>query len=408
MRMLDGMQSFKPVEEQPRDPQSFSLVYGDRFDFDNGGQFGFIAAFQRGENDEVNAFGEENRLTEPSRSWVEESYTREVDWSVYLGAGYKLGENHELSANYFRKRIASDTVRHGTNFEVQGDAVFGTLGKNEEVVRRYGASAIYSKEFWSIDPVIRDTEIIQLRGTHRNDMGTSLSWGVTDSLARESRPHSSNFQTGYLDFADPRIAAEAANNPSVIYDPSLGQRATMLYSSIVNDGIGSLDSARETQFIDESGLEASLDIVQNFYFSDKEEDGPRLELAFGGSRLRKEREQAGRIYLLRTSSWERWIQRNPPSWWTNSAAIAPFPPALRSTARGCSTEARCRKVMSISRNTSPRIPTRSSTTTMVMQASAPASFRAPVPVRRRRGSSRQTRPTISTARASRCAMSIRI
>ena len=162
MRMLDGMQSFKPVEEQPRDPQSFSLVYGDRFDFDNGGQFGFIAAFQRGENDEVNAFGEENRLTEPSRSWVEESYTREVDWSIYLGAGYKLGENHELSANYFRKRIASDTVRHGTNFEVQGDAVFGTLGKNEEVVRRYGASAIYSKEFWSIDPVIRDTEIIQI------------------------------------------------------------------------------------------------------------------------------------------------------------------------------------------------------------------------------------------------------
>ena len=55
-------------------------------------------------------------------------------------------------------------------------------------------------------------------------MGTSLSWGVTDSLARESRPHSSNFQTGYLDFADPRIAAEAANNPSVIYNPSLGQR----------------------------------------------------------------------------------------------------------------------------------------------------------------------------------------
>jgi hypothetical protein len=326
MRRLDGLQSFKPVEETPRDPQSFSLVYGDRFDFDNGGQFGFIAAFQRGENDEVNGYGPENRLTEPSRSWIEESYTREVDWSVYLGAGYKLGENHEISANYFHKRIASDTVRHGTNFEIEGDAVFGTLGKNEDIIRRYGASAIYSKEFWSIDPVIRDTEIIQLRGTHRNDMGTSLSWGVTDSRARESRPHSTNFQTGYLDFADPRVAAQAATNPSVIYNPELGQRSTLLYSSIVNDGIGTLDSARETQFIDDSGLEASLDIVQNFYFTDEEEDGPRLELAFGGSRLRKEREQAGRIYLLRTSSWERWIQRNPPSWWTNSAAIAPFSP----------------------------------------------------------------------------------
>ena len=56
-----------------------------------------------------------------------------------------------------------------------------------------------------------------------------------------------------------------------------------------------------------------------------------------------------------------------------------FRRALRSTARGCSTEARCRKVMSISPNTSRRIPTRSSIITMVMPASAPASFRARVP-----------------------------
>lgn len=326
MRALDGLQSYMPVEVKPRDAESYSLVYGDRYDLDNGGQFGFIAAFQHGENDETNAFGEENRLTEPSRSWNEESYTRELDWSVYLGAGYKIGENHEFSANYFKKRIVSDNVRHGTNFEVEGDAVFGTIGNNDEIVRRYGASAIYSKEFWSIDPVIRDTEIMQLRGTHRNDNGTSLSWGITDSQARESRPHSSNFQTGYLDFADPRIAEQAATNPSVIYNPDLGQRSVLLYSSIVNDGNGSLDSSRETQFIDDSSLEASLDIVQNLYFSDKEEDGPRLELALGTSRLSKEREQAGRIYLLRTQSWERWIQRNPPAWWTNNAAITPFSP----------------------------------------------------------------------------------
>lgn len=326
LRALDGLQSYMPVEVKPRDAESFSLVYGDRYDLDNGREFGFIAAFQHGENDETNAFGEENRLTEPSRSWNEESYTRELDWSVYLGAGYKLGENHEISANYFKKRIVSDNIRHGTNFEVDGDAVFGTIGNNDEILRRYGASAIYSKEFWTIDPVIRDTEIMQLRGTHRNGMGTSLSWGITDSTARESRPHSSNFQTGYLDFADPRIAEQAAINPSVIYNPDLGQRSVLLYSSIANDGNGTLDSSRETQFIEDSGLETSLDLVQSLYFSDMEEDGPRLELALGASRLRKEREQSGRIYLLRTQSWERWIQRNPPAWWTNAAAIAPFSP----------------------------------------------------------------------------------
>jgi len=326
MRSLDSSQSFKPIEVEPRPPESFSLVYGDRFQYDNGSEFGFIGAFQRGESDEVNPYGEENRLTEPARSWTEESYTREVDWSVYLGAGYKAGENHEFAANYFRKRIASDNITHGVDYEVQGDPVFGTLAKNEETIKRYGASAVYRKEFWTIDPVIRDTELLQLRGKHKNDSGTALSWGVTDSLARESRPHSSNFQNGILDFTDPLVAAEAAKNSEIIFNPALGKRSVLQYSTFGADGNGSLDSSRETQAIEENGFEVSLDLTQNFYFTDEKEEGRRLELSLGGSHLRKEREQSGRIYLLRTSSWERWVQRNPPAWWTNSGAVAPYSP----------------------------------------------------------------------------------
>ena len=325
-RALHNSQSFLPKVVKPEEAESFSLVYGDRVQFENGGEFGFMTAFQHGTSDEVNAAGQENRLTAPARSWIEESYAREVDWSLYASAGYKPNENHEFNATYFRKRIATDEITHGTDFEIAGSDVYGAFAKNDAVLQRYGASAIYKKEFWTIDPIIRDTEVIQFGGQHKNDVGTRLGWSITKSQARESRPHTSTFQNGILDFADPRIAAEAANNPDFVYNPSLGQISTIEYQTFVNDGNGSQDSSRETQFIEEDSFETSLDLGQSIYFSEDKEDGPRLEFAFGGSKLTKDREQQGRVYLLRTASWERWVARNTPAWWPSDGSIAPFSP----------------------------------------------------------------------------------
>lgn len=325
-RTLHDSQSFMPKESKPEEPEKFSLVYGDRFKFDNGNELGFISAFQHSTSDEVNAPGEENRLTAPAQSWTEESYNREVDWSLYLGGGFKVGENHELSAVYFKKHIVSDKITHGTDYTREGDPVFGELANNSAALARYGASAAYKKEFWTIDPVIRDTDLKQISGKHRNDIGTELSWNVTKAASLESRPHSSTFQNGILDFTDPLVAAAAANNPEFIFNPALSKVSVINYQTYANDGNGTLDSSRETQFIEENSLEASANITQNFYFSEDEEKGPRLELSAGGSQLTKEREQAGRIYLLRTASWERWIARNPPSWWTSNSMIAPFSP----------------------------------------------------------------------------------
>ncbi|QJE95396.1 TonB-dependent receptor [Luteolibacter luteus] len=325
-RALHESQSFMPKVVKPEEGENFSLVYGDRIALENGGELGFVTSFQHGKQDEVNDAGPENRLTAPARSWTEESYAREVDWSIYASVGYRPNEDHEFTATYFRKRIATDEITHGTDYQVSGSDVYGAFAKNDAVIERYGASAVYNKEFWTIDPIIRDTEVIQLGGAHKNDIGTKLGWSLTKSLARESRPHSSTFQTGQLDFTDPRIAAEAANNPSFIYNPSLGKISTIEYQTFVNDGNGSQDSSRETQSIDEDSLEASLDLTQSIYFSDDEEDGPRLDLSFGGSKLTKDREQEGRVYLLRTASWERWVARNPPSWWPSDGSIAPFSP----------------------------------------------------------------------------------
>ena len=325
-RALHGSQSFMPRVEKPEEGHNMSFVYGDRIELESGGEVGFVAAFQRGQHDEVNAAGQENRLTSPARSWTEESYAREVDWSLYASAGYRPNEDHEFTATYFRKRIATDEITHGTDFQIAGSDVFGNFAKNDVMIERYGASAVYNKEFWTIDPIIRDTEILQFSGAHKNDIGTKIGWALTKSQARESRPHSSTFQNGQLDFTDPEIAARAALDPSIIYNPSLGKISTIEYQTFVNDGNGSLDSSRETQFIEENSLEASLDLVQSLYFSDDKEDGPRLDLSVGGSKVTKDREQQGRIYLLKTASWERWIQRNPPSWWPSDGSIAPFSP----------------------------------------------------------------------------------
>ena len=326
VRRLHQSQSFMPVAVKPEEAESFSLVYGDRIELEGGGEIGFMTAFQRSSSDDVNPVGPENRLTSPARSWVEESYAREVDWSVYVGAGYRPNEDHEFNATYFRKQISTDEISHGTDFQIQGSDVYGAFARNDAVLARYGASAVYNKEFWTIDPIVRDTEIIQFGGRHKNDIGTKLAWNITSSTASESRPHSSTFQNGILDFTDPRIAAEAANNPEFVYNPSLGQISTIEYQTFVNDGNGSQDSSRSTQLIDENSFETSLDLTQSIYFSEDKEDGPRLDFSFGGSSLNKDREQQGRVYLLKTASWERWVARQTPAWWPSDGTIAPFSP----------------------------------------------------------------------------------
>jgi TonB-dependent receptor len=324
VKKLHASQSFMPKVVKPEEETSFSLVYGDKVKLENGGEVGFMASFQHETGDKVNEMGPENRLVSPSRSWEQESYSRYVDWSAYLSGGYKANENHAFNFTYFRKRSASDDITHGKGFEVDGSDVYGAFAKNDAVIQRYGASAIYKKEFYTIDPVIRDTEIMQIGGEHKTDFGTKLDWSLTNSTARESRPHTSTFQTGILDFADPRIQAEAANNPSFIYNPTLGQISTLEYQTFVNDGNGSQDSSRETQLTEENALEGSINLVQSIYFSDDHDKGPRLDLAVGGSKLTKEREQKGRVYLLKTASWERWVTRNIPAWWPTDGSIPPF------------------------------------------------------------------------------------
>lgn len=326
VRSLEASQSWLPKVEKPEAPQSFSLVYGDRFEIADGVTAGFIAAFQHATSDQVNPYGAEARLTSPARSWIEESYAREVDWSAYLGGGVRIGEKHEISLTYFKKHIATDNITHGTDFTVDGDR-FGDFANNANMIARYGASAIQKREFWTIDPVIRETEIMQIGGRHANDIGTTLTWRLTDSNASESRPHTSTFNTSLLDFTDPLVAAEAARNADFIYNPSLGRIATIEHDFVSSAAIAELNSFRETQLIDEESTEMSGEIRQVIALTDEGEKGRRFEFSFGGNDIKKTRIQSGRVYQLRFDDWENATNRNPPAWWNNQPGIEPFSPA---------------------------------------------------------------------------------
>lgn len=325
VRELEASQSWLPKETKPEAPQSFSLVYGDRLEISDGVTAGFIAAFQHATSDQVNEFGDEARLTAPARYWTEESYAREVDWSFYLGGGIQIGENHELSFTWFDKHIATDNITHGTDFTVEGER-FGGFGNNANIIGRYGASAVYKREFWTIEPVTRDTEIAQVGGKHSNDIGTTLTWRLTDSLARESRPHTSTFNTSLLDFTDPLVAAEAARNPGFTYNPSLGKIATIEHDRFSGEAIRELNSVRETQAIEEEANEISAEIKQIIALGEDGVEGRRFEFSVGANDLNKTRTQQGRIYFLRNDDWENAPNRNPPAWWTGEPGIAPFSP----------------------------------------------------------------------------------
>ena len=218
--------------------------------------------------------------------------------------------------------IATDNIKHGTDFTIEGDGVFGAFAKNDATIstlRRLGGLQEGVLDHRSGHSRYRDR--CSSPDNTRTTIGTSLSWGLTQSTAREARPHTSTFQNGQLDFTDPLIAAEAALDPDFVYNPSLGRVSTIQYQTFVNDGIGSLDSSRKPQFIEETATEASLDLQQSIYLTDDKEDGPRIDLSVGASNIDKEREQQGRVYLLRTASWERWVARNPPAWWTSNSGI---------------------------------------------------------------------------------------
>lgn len=352
-RLLDGT-DFIPKRSSPRPSKKFGLSYGDVFDLRGDARLGVIASFSRKSEDRMQL----NRVrSRPGieRSWVQDDYTSTVDWGMFLSTQLEINERNSIRAIYFRKHVAEDNYSlqrdisdqtNGINFGIQATSVvkngLPAIPGVRPAIPGYGADAYYNGEAWQTDTTIRDLQLFQLTGDHTLwEDGLNVKWGYTKNQSTESRPHSTSFRYGVLDFTDPRlipgdpfvvaannlnttyslgltnptfdeaadalrelglrrveriIAAELINaqNNQPVYDPSLGQVNTLGNTEYTGDSPGQLVSEILNQKIQEDTIEKFIDLEMPFYIGDDAE----LRLMTGFRKSEKNRGSRGQAYRI--------------------------------------------------------------------------------------------------------------
>lgn len=251
-RKLDESQNFLPKESDSQLNYSQSFAYGDVFELPHQMKLGVMTAFSRGTLDTFNTTPVNNQV----RSFLRDEYSRSAEWTAYLSAALQINENHTLQATYFNKHIAQDDIFHTTQiFDDEENLNYGVHVQNSNANPQnvYGPDYIYYGAAWDISPLERDLQIYQFKGSHRMDEhGPHLDWAITRSSAVESRPHSTHFEYGVLDFSSAALANQIAaankilNENAVILAGELGLANPQSYTwetieqPLVDLGLGSL------------------------------------------------------------------------------------------------------------------------------------------------------------------------
>lgn len=251
-RKLDESQNFLPKESDSQLNYSQSFAYGDVFELPHQMKLGVMTAFSRGTLDTFNTTPVNNQV----RSFLRDEYSRSAEWTAYLSAALQINENHTLQATYFNKHIAQDDIFHTTRiFDDEENLNYGVHVQNSNANPQnvYGPDYIYYGAAWDISPLERDLQIYQFKGSHRMDEhGPHLDWAITRSSAVESRPHSTHFEYGVLDFSSAALATQIAaankilNENAVILAGELGLANPQSYTwetieqPLVDLGLGSL------------------------------------------------------------------------------------------------------------------------------------------------------------------------
>lgn len=205
-RALHESQDLKPKEAKSDLGYSHTLTYGETFEFNEDVRLGFITALSQSSGDDSNS----SPVTNPNRTYFTDKYKRSAEWAIFSSAALELTENHQFQATYFNKHIAEDyTQKNSRIIEDTENLNYGYHLKNKSADinsgNDYGADAIYFGQSWDIETIIRDLEILQLKGTHKLTdsgimRGVTFDWALTNSDSLEDRPHSSHFEFGQLDF----------------------------------------------------------------------------------------------------------------------------------------------------------------------------------------------------------------
>ena len=298
-----------PKKRSPKEEQNYAFTLGDRYKFNNGVEVGGVLAFTREAGDQVQEnvqvgrginYGSDSKPGSDGRpdskdyvvrTQTEDQYTEYLNWGLLLGAGIKVGENHEIGFTGFRNTSAEDEVALGRNIKTIGGSFPEYLSSDSNP---FGAGAYTYQAFDSINPLFRELETLQLDGTHKfgqDDRQFRLDWMAARSNALEDRPNGRTFYFSQLDFADPRIAASGD-----IYQPSLGTQLTAA------DPFGSnpplVESFRESLKTEEEAANESIDLTIPAW---KDSDSAFLDFKIGASHFSRDREVRGRLFTYNIS-----------------------------------------------------------------------------------------------------------
>jgi len=336
-----------PEEAKAEPKTSYELTYGDTFELKNGMRLGFMSAFAQSSGDSNNSSDIHNQ----NRDYIRDDWERGVETSGFISAALEMNDFNRIQFNWFNKHDVKDTVTRGSRVEGTSQE-FGRLvsAANTPIVRdTYGADAVYFREFWDIGTVERDLSILQLLGSNGfTEHGMRFDWRITDSESTESRPHSSHFEYGVLDFSrellqpyvdeamivldrtakdfapflglDPATATWAEARPLIfdlageelvrdiennaglpVIDDSIPEQRTLFpYPALTGNNAQTLSAFRRVDLTEETAEDRQFSITMPFHFGEPEER--RLfELTLGTSNLRKTRDVTARSYGLVTA-----------------------------------------------------------------------------------------------------------
>lgn len=298
-----------PKKRSPQEEQNFAFTFGDRYKFKSGVEVGGVLAFTREAGDQVREnvqvgrginFGSDSKPGSDGtpgaedfvvRTQTEDRYTEYLNWGLLLGAGIKVGDNHEIGFTGFRNTSAEDEVSLGRKISNIGGNFPPYLSSDSNP---FGAGAYTYQAFDSINPLFRELETLQLDGTHKfgaDDRQFRLDWMAARSNALEDRPNGRTFFFSELDFADPRIA-----DSGDIYLPSLGTQLTA--ADPFRSSPPLVVNFRESLKTEEEAANESIDLTIPAW---KESESAFLDFKIGTNHFIRDREVRGRLFTYNVS-----------------------------------------------------------------------------------------------------------
>jgi TonB-dependent receptor len=309
MQAVHGSGGMLPKKRSPEDEQNYAFTIGDRYKFKSGVEVGGVIAFTREAGDQVREnvqvgrginFGSDGVPDSDGsagaedfvvRTQTEDQYTEYLNWGLLVGAGVKIGDNHEIGFTGFRNTSTEDEVTLGRKIKTIGGNFPEYLSADGNP---FGAGSYTYQAFDSINPLFRELETLQLDGTHKfgsEDRQFRLDWMAARSNALEDRPNGRTFYFSELDFADPRIAESGD-----VYQPSLGTQLTAADPFSSNPPL--VESFRESLITQEEAANESIDLTIPAW---KRSDSEFFDLKIGTNHFIRDREVRGRLFTYNIS-----------------------------------------------------------------------------------------------------------